>query len=60
MANLDGQLDGIRNHLGDISLGMSIKMFPGGISRGVRTRFECGWQYPMGWDLELSLKEEVS
>lgn len=52
MANLVSQFNGIKNHLRDILLNVSVKEIPESFKRGVKTYSECGCQYSWAWVLD--------
>lgn len=45
MVNLVSQFNGIKNHLSDTRLDVSVKETPERFNRGVKTCSECGCQY---------------
>lgn len=51
-------LTGWNNHLEDIPLGISVKMFPEKFNWGGKTHPKCGRHHPMGSCLTLSKREK--
>lgn len=48
MVSLPCRLDWIENHLGDILLGVLVRVFPERINR-IREEAPCRLHHPMGW-----------